>query len=197
MAVNILTVPSDSDYECNPLPSMPLGWHQRLILICGHLVAAAVPGGIITTVFQAMGMPLELSIVIGLVSASSLFIVTSIRESSSQRAEQPFLDRYGGNAVVTITNITECLSVDGLEDVGPGYIVRTYEGDKVYFAGQLVAEHDSNGESLYSMIVLTVSVSHDLLEMQCYGDLIPVSISRAVTVTALPISPTIGFAVLE
>lgn len=83
--------------------------------------------------------------------------------------------------------------VDGLEDMGPGYILTTADGEEVFIAGQVVGDHDCDGEQLCESITLKISEEADILSMRCDGGKVDVSTSFVLP----PANEVKGFVILN
>lgn len=106
----------------------------------------------------------------------------------------PFFERE-----VTVSGIVSAKSVDDLEDFGPGYVVETADGELVFFAHPLVADHDSDGQLLAETVTLRVTDLDYLLGMNLAGERVEVDAVESVSSYSLrQISDRlVGFALLS
>jgi hypothetical protein len=96
-------------------------------------------------------------------------------------------------SLVEIGRIIRVVPVDGLEDMGPGYILTTADGEDLFIAGQVIGAHDCDGEQLCESITLKISEESDILSMRCDGGKVDVSTSLVLP----PPNEIKGFAILN
>lgn len=104
---------------------------------------------------------------------------------------------------VTISRIITIWSVDGLEDFGPGYILRTAESEHVYCAGQAFLDSEDEGyaDGVFHLAeTLTLELSDDLQYIEavkCQGRRVPVMGDEVPIDVLPPLFYMVGFAILD
>lgn len=150
----------------SPLGCVEFWWVLLLVVIFGGLIfgvlrRSGIPDERVLPLGMAMGAPLALGIHL---------VMRSVYRASERRRMADFdakrhdaaersrslARRYGyvraaegglDRHRVTISNIESVwpFDDDALEDLGPGYIIRTSEGEHVYFAGDALLESEGDG----------------------------------------------------
>lgn len=199
MAVEIRFAVSQNDDITTKQFRYELSWRQNLLLYTGQVVVAVIFGGIVSTLVRALGVAGTWHFAIGAISGIVILVwrlVHVFLHSEASPIRTAVSCQNKATQIVRITNIVSAEPVLDLEDFGPGYIVETVEGDRVYFSGQVVAEYDHDGEALSTTVVLGI-VEKDVISVEADGEAVPVAFSKSVSINQLAVEPTDGFAILH
>jgi len=151
--------------------------------------------GLISTFLMLYGWTIQVSFSIGL-GTGIAFVLTKlclISAPPAGRTDEPFDQSID---LIRLENVVSAIAVDDLEDFGPGYVIDSEEGERVFFAGERVGEIDNEGQSLARTIEIDVnSGSQEVVDVRCFGP--RVNISASLSIRELPIDPTTGFAILR
>lgn len=170
-------------------------WKQSLLVFGGTITLGIILSGIISIFLLLCGLTMQVSFSIGL-GTGIAFVLAKLCLISAPPAGGT--DDPIGQSIdlIRLENVVSASAVDDLEDFGPGYVIDTEEGERVFFAGERVGEIDHKGESLSRTIEIDVNSGlQEVVDVRCFGP--RVNISASLSIRELPIEPTTGFAILR
>ncbi len=162
------------------------------IVLIGMLVAGGVGG-----LLQTAGLSAPLSATIGIPFGVAAAVLLQRRVSADLGPQPPTRSSlFREEAIITIDGIVSALAVHDLEDFGPGYVVETSDGERVYLASQILPDVDEQDRALGQRIRLRIDAdAGDILDFSAEGARIP--IRGSVAVNELGVNEWVGFQILE
>jgi len=180
----------------SPPESGNLTLTQRMLIglpvaLVGMLAAGGVGG-----LLQTAGLSVPLSVTIGIpfgVAAAVLLHRSVLADLGPQPpARSSFFRR---EAIITIDGIVSAFEVHDLEDFGPGYVVVTSDGERVYLASQILPDVDDKNRALGQRIQLRIDAdAGEILDFSAGGE--PIPIRGSVSLKSLGIDEWSGFQIL-
>lgn len=174
--------------------------YSASITIGGAIVVGLVVGGIIASILQLLAPKAQWPMLIGLCAAPCIAGVLILRcaadRALSMTVRRPPSTKASPIDAIRIDNIETVMHVDDLEDFGPGYLIETLEGERVFFAGEELSEIDNEGEELSETVALYVYADTPVLfDAKCEGS--RVEVSGICSIQDLGIDPETEFAILQ
>ncbi|MEW4490043.1 hypothetical protein AB1L42_18310 [Thalassoglobus sp. JC818] len=167
---------------------------QRFIKASGFGVISLILTGVVYSALAlfvpSSSLLILVAVAIGVFGASYVYI--------RGRRGQDFVSFEASNVVnrVLIQRITKVISIDDLEDFGPGYYVVTANEQSAIIIGQVIADVDSRGEGLPTNLILEVdSGSKEILVVHGDGDEIPVTLNCSLQ--SVGIDVIVGFSLCD
>lgn len=162
------------------------------IVLIGMLAAGGVAG-----ILQTAGLSAPLSATIGI--PLGVAAAVHLRRRVSVDLDPQPQDRsslFRKEAIITIDGIVSAIEVHDLEDFGPGYVVETSDGERVYLASQNLPDVDEQDRALGHRIQLRIDAdAGDILDFSAEGARIP--IRGSVSVNELGVNEWAGFQILD
>lgn len=141
------------------------------IVLIGMLAAGGVGG-----LLQAAGLSVPLSVTIGIPFGVAAAVLLQRRVSEDLGPQPPYQSSlFRREAIITIDGIVAAFEVHDLEDFGPGYVVETSDGERVYLASQILPDVDEQDRALGRRIQLRIDAeAGDILDFSAEGERIPI-----------------------
>lgn len=86
--------------------------------------------------------------------------------------------------VIIVEDVCEAIEVDDLEDFGPGYVLKTSDGECLYVAGQMLLDCEDPEFPSQAVEIEYWPHSRELYAVRCWGE--PVPIRGWVSINDLP-----------
>ena len=181
-----------------PVPAVDVAARSKQRILEGLLLLVAVASGVgaFSLLRQAL-LPQEVAAVAGIfVGAGAAMRITKIVLARDEAVNDAPAGGSTNGVAVVISRVASVREVVGLKAAGPGYLIRTLDGEAVLAISPQFGFPDNRGRALGEKVVLYVTPDfRKIVRSEWQGE--PVKVAGATEVGSLGIGETVCFRIVE